>query len=269
LESGTINTNGQELYYEVHGDGPPLVLIMGIGLDSTLWGLRQLPAFSKAFQVIAFDNRDAGRSSQASAPYTIADMAEDTAGLLGGLGIDRTHMLGHSMGGMIAMEFALSHPERLDKLVLSGTTAGSGRAKFDPVSIMSFVAQHDSEGLTTAAQQLIWYFSTDFLRNHQAVEETLALFGSNPNPMTADGFERQAQAYASHDALDRIGEIGVPTLVLTGEQDRLVPPWLGREIADAIPGAEFHLVEGSGSSHAALLERPDDYNKVVVSFLSE
>jgi pimeloyl-ACP methyl ester carboxylesterase len=269
MKSGNISSNGQELYYEVHGEGMPLVLIMGIGADATMWGLHQIPAFSSEFQVIAFDNRDAGRSSKATASYTIADMADDVAGLLEGLEIDRAHLLGHSMGGMIAMEFALRHPERLDKLVLTGTAAGTGRAKFDTVSIMSFVKQHDAEGLTFAAQQLVWFFSADFLRNHQAVDDTLTLLGSNPNPVSPEAFERQANAYARHDALDRVGKIGAQTLVLTGEQDRLMPPWIGREIAEAIPGAKFHLVEGPGSSHAVLLERPDDYNNVILSFLKQ
>ena len=108
-QSGTVQANGQELYYELHGQGPPLVLVMGIGYDSSLWTLAQVPALSTQFQVILVDNRDAGRSSKASHPYTIADMADDLAGLLDALGIQRSHLLGLSMGGMIALEFALRH----------------------------------------------------------------------------------------------------------------------------------------------------------------
>jgi pimeloyl-ACP methyl ester carboxylesterase len=269
MNSGNINSNGQELYYEVHGEGMPLVLIMGIGFDATLWGLHQIPAFSTEFQVIAFDNRDSGRSSKATASYTIADMADDVAGLMDGLEIERAHLLGHSMGGMIAQEFALGHPERLDKLVLTGTEAGTGRAKFDPITIWSFVKQNDTEGLTFAAEQIVWLFSTDFLRNHDAVDDTLALLGSNPNPIAPKAYERQANAYINHDALDRVGKIEAQTLVLAGDRDRLIPPWIGRELAEAIPGAKFHLLEGPGSSHAVLLERPDDYNNVVLSFLRQ
>ena len=96
--SGTVRTNGQELYYEIHGDGPPLVLVMGIGYDSSLWTLQQVPELSTRFQVVLLDNRDAGRSSRADHPYTIADMADDVAGLLDALDIHRTHLLGLSMG---------------------------------------------------------------------------------------------------------------------------------------------------------------------------
>ena len=267
MKSGNIDSNGQKLYYEVHGEGMPLVLIMGIGYDATLWGLHQIPAFSSEFQVIAFDNRDVGRSSKSTGPYTIADMADDLAGLLDGLKVDRAHVLGISMGGMIAQEFALRHPKRLDKLVLTGTGAETGRAKFDPISVWSFVKQYDAEGLTFAAQQFLWLFSTDFVRNHQAVDETLALLGSNPNPVSPEAYERQAKAYVQHDALDRVGKIGAQTLVVTGERDRLTPPWIGRELADAIPGAKFQLVQGPGASHVLPLERPDDFNNIVLSFL--
>src|SRR4051795_13727744 len=99
--SGTVQANGQQLYYEIHGDGPPLVLLMGIGYDSSLWTLAQVPALSTQFQVVLMDNRDAGRSSRADRPYCIADMADDVAGLLDALGIQRSHLLGLSMGGLI------------------------------------------------------------------------------------------------------------------------------------------------------------------------
>src|SRR5215207_6359242 len=118
--SGTVRTNGQELFYEVHGDGPALVLLMGIGYDSSLWTLQQVPVLCSRFRVIILDNRDAGRSSRADHPYTIADMADDVAGLLDALGIPRTHLLGLSMGSMIGMAFALRHADRLDRLVLAG-----------------------------------------------------------------------------------------------------------------------------------------------------
>jgi pimeloyl-ACP methyl ester carboxylesterase len=172
MKSGKIDKNGQSLYYEVHGEGPPLILIMGIGYDATLWGLHQVPAFSKNNQVIVFDNRDVGRSSQASGPYTIADMADDIVTVLDGLKIDRANVLGISMGGMIAQEFALRHPDRLGKLVMTGTSADNAQAKFDPISVWDFVKSHDKEGLKFASQQFLWLFSDTFLRNPEAVDQT-------------------------------------------------------------------------------------------------
>jgi len=267
MKNGKLASNGQMLYWESHGEGAPLVLVMGIGYDATLWGLHQVPFFSEYFQTIVFDNRDVGRSSQATGAYTIADMADDVASLLNGLGIERAHLLGISMGGMIGQEFAIRHPNRLNKLVLTGTGAATARAKFDPISIWSFVKAHDSEGLAFAAQQFLWLFSESFRRNHETVDQTLQMLASNPNPISAEAYQRQAEAYIKHDALDRLGQVTAPTLVIAGEQDRLTPPWICREVADAIPSARYLLIEGDGSSHVLPLERPDDFNGAALSFL--
>jgi pimeloyl-ACP methyl ester carboxylesterase len=267
--SGTISSNGQQLYYEVHGEGEPLVLVMGIGYDSSLWNLQQVSALSKRFQVVIFDNRDAGRSSRAVHQYTIADMADDVAGLLDGLKIPRAHVLGLSMGGMIGQEFALRHPDRLDRLVLSGTGGAPSRSAFDPIRIWSWVKAHDASGETFAAQQFVWLFSTPFLRNLAAVEQTLALLASNPNPVTADAYARQAAAYLQHDVLERLSGIRAPTLVVGGEQDLLTPPWIVEEVARAIPGAQLRLFRGDGASHLLPLERAADFNQLVTDFLTD
>lgn len=267
--SGTISSNGQQLYYEMHGDGEPLVLVMGIGYDSSLWKLQQVPALSKRFRVVIFDNRDAGRSSRAAHPYSIADMADDVAGLLDGLDIPHAHLLGLSMGGMIAQEFALRHADRLDRLVLSGVGAAPARSAFDPIRIWSWARSHDDSGEAFVAQQFVWLFSSSFLRNDAAVKQTLALLASNPTPMTRDAYTRQAMAYLQHDALDRLGGIQVPTLVVGGEQDLLTPPWILQEVATAIPGAELRILRGHGSSHLLPLERPAEFNQLVTDFLTQ
>ena len=267
--AGTVPANGQELYYEVHGDGPPLVLVMGIGYDCSLWTLAQVPALSTQFQVLIFDNRDAGRSSQARHPYTIADMADDLAGLLDALAIQRSHLLGLSMGGMIAQEFALRHADRVDRLVISGSGAAPARSAVDPIRIWSWVKAHDASGEVFGGQQLASLFSTAFLRNRESVEGTAALLASNPYPMSPEAYGRQADAYLRFDALDRLSAITAPTLVVVGEQDLLTPPWVAREVADAIPGARFEVIRGDGSSHVVPIERPDEFNRLVSSFLLE
>jgi pimeloyl-ACP methyl ester carboxylesterase len=266
--SGTVHTNGQELFYEIHGDGPPLVLVMGIGYDSSLWTLQQVPVLSTQFRVVLLDNRDAGRSSRAGHPYTIADMADDVAGLLDALDIHRTHLLGLSMGSMIGIEFALRHANRLERLVLAGPCAAPVRSAVDPISIWNWVKANDPSGQVFGAQQLIWLFSSEFLRNRQAVQETLALLASNPNPVEPEAYDRQAHAYLHFDALDRLGAIEAPTLVIVGEQDLLTPPWVAREVASGIPGARLEILTGDGSSHVVPLERPDDFNQRVMSFLA-
>lgn len=267
--SGAAGANGQEIYYEIHGAGPPLVLVMGIGYDSSLWTLEQVPALSTRFTVVLLDNRDAGRSSRADHPYTIADMADDVAGLLDAIGVRRTHLLGLSMGSMIGIEFAQRHAERLDRLVLAGPAAAPARSAIDPISIWSWVKTNDSSGEVFGAQQFTWLFSSAFLRNEQAVQETASLLASNPNPLGPEAYERQAGAYLEFDAADRLDRVTAPTLVIVGEQDLLTPPWVAREVADGIPGARFQMVTGDGSSHVLPLERPEDFNQLVMDFLTE
>jgi pimeloyl-ACP methyl ester carboxylesterase len=241
---------------------------MGIGYDSSLWTLAQVPALSTQFQVIMVDNRDAGRSSTASQPYSVADMADDLAGLLDSLEILRSHLLGLSMGGMIALEFALRHPDRLDRLILTGTGAAPARSAVDPIQIWTWVKANDATGKVFGGQQFASLFSTAFLRNHQAVRDTAELLASNPYPMSPEAYGRQADAYRHFDALDRLPGITAPTLVVVGEQDLLTPPWIAREVAEAIAGARFQVIRGNGSSHLLPIERPEDFNRLVMNFLS-
>jgi pimeloyl-ACP methyl ester carboxylesterase len=240
---------------------------MGIGYDATLWTLAQVPGLSRTFQVVIFDNRDAGRSSTATAPYTIADMADDVAALMGALDIERAHLLGLSMGGMIAQQFALRHADRLHRLVLSGCGAAPARVAFDPIRTWNWVKATDKTGEVFACQQFTWLFSNAFLRNQEAVQQTLNLLTSNPHPVGPEAYSRQAQAYLQYDALDRLPELKSPTLVIAGEQDLLTPPWICREVADRIPGSQFTIITGEGSSHVVPIERPDEFNRLVTTFL--
>jgi pimeloyl-ACP methyl ester carboxylesterase len=267
-KAGTVRANGQELYYEVHGKGQPLLLVMGIGYDSTLWTLAQVPALCQTFQVIIFDNRDAGRSSQATSGYTIADMADDMAGLMDALDIRKAHVCGLSMGAMIAMEFALRHPGRLDRMILTGATGAPARAAFHPIMTWNWVKTHDSSGGVFAGQQFTWLFSTAFLRNRDAVQQTIGMLSSNPNPVGPQAYDRQAQALLRFDVLERLAAVKAPTLCIVGEQDLLTPVHEGREVADKIPGARFEVIKGEGSSHVVPIERPNEFNDLVRDFLS-
>lgn len=267
MEKGIAHCNGQDIYWESHGSGDPLILVMGIGYDSSLWA-NQVTEFSKYYRTIIFDNRDVGKSSQALASYTISDMADDLAGLMQELAIDKAHLLGLSMGGMICQDFAIRYANRVNSLVLTGTGAAISRSKFDPISVWNFVKAHDNEGLTFAAQQFVWLFSEDFKRNHEAVDQTLQMLASNPNPVSAEAYNRQSEAYTSFDVLDHLEQVKAKTIVISGEQDRLTPPWICREVADAIPNAKFKLLTGPGTSHVLPLEKPNEFNKIVLSFLN-
>jgi 3-oxoadipate enol-lactonase len=265
--SGSVRTNGQELYFELHGEGDPVVLIMGIGYDSSLWLLHQVPALARRFKVLIFDNRDAGRSGRAIRPYTIADMADDVAGLLDALEIPRAHVVGLSMGALIAQQFALRHGSRLIRLVLSGPDLAPARQVFHPITVWSWVKANDTSGATFGTQQFAWLFSTTFLRDRAAVQQTFEFLSSNPNPVVPEAYARQAHAYLDYDPTGSLAGIQAPTLVIVGEQDLLTPPWIAREVAAAIPGAQLEIIAGDGASHVVPLERPDEFNRLVTRFL--
>lgn len=266
--TGTARANGQEIYYEVHGEGDPLVLVMGIGYDSSLWSLHQVPALSRRFQVIVLDNRDVGRSTKATGEYAIEDMADDVAGLLDALGIQRAHVLGLSMGALIAQEFAVRHPGRLNRLVLCGPDAAPARDVFHPIAVWQAVKESDRSGSVFVAQQFTWLFSAAFRRNATAVRQTIEFLSSNPNPVGAAAYSRQALAYLKYDPALRPGGIAAPTLVVVGEQDLLTPPWIARDVAASIPGAQLEIIRGDGASHVVPLERPEEFNRLVVEFLT-
>src|SRR5918999_3979648 len=120
-----MQANGQDLYYEVHGEGEPLLCVMGLAADTLTW-LPQLPAFSKRHRTVIFDNRDVGQSSMADGPYEIRDMAQDALALADGLELDEFHLLGVSMGGAIAQEMTLAAPQRVKTLTLALSFAGAG-----------------------------------------------------------------------------------------------------------------------------------------------
>ena len=266
--AGMVALNGQKLHYEVHGTGEPLVLIMGIGYDSSLWTLHQVAALARHFKVVIFDNRDVGRSAPAADFYTIADMADDVAGLLRALNIPHAHVLGLSMGALIAQELAVRHAGLVDRLILTGADFAPARRLCHPIAVWNWTKANDANGAIFGAEQFAWLFSTSFLRNRAAVEQTVSFLSSNPNPILPDAYARQARAYLEYDSGDRLAEIDAATLVMVGEQDLLTPPWVAREVAAAIPGARFHMIEGDGAAHALPLERPAEFNEIVIRFLT-
>ena len=264
MRNGHVDANGRSLYYEVHGDGEPLLLIMGLGQDLTAWAL-QVPAFAEHFRVVAFDNRDAGRSSRAEGPYTIADMARDTAGLMDALGIGRAHVLGASMGGAIAQELVLRWPERVGRLVLACTMGQFARFRVFPLEPAKFIKAHDPGNEIFLTEMLVWCMTHRFLTNAEAVDRMLAQLRAAPFPQPPEAFARQVDAARTFDALDRLGAVEAPTLVLVGDQDILTPPWAARELAEAIPGARLQVLEGA--AHGLFWESPGETNRAVIKFL--
>jgi pimeloyl-ACP methyl ester carboxylesterase len=259
--------NGIELYYEVHGAGEPLLLIAGLGFGAWSW-FRQLPDFSREFLTIAFDNRGAGLSEKPEGDYTIEMMAEDAAGLLRALNVERTHVLGHSMGGYIAQELALRHPDVVAKLVLVSTSFGGRNAVLMSAET---AAQMRSELEVTGEEKeralrrgLVLRFSERFLAEHpEIIEEFLARRKAHLPP--ADAWQRQFAACLRFETESRLSALRAPTLILTGSDDPIVPPENSFRLARAIAGA--HLVVFPGARHLVFIERAEDFNRLVIEFV--
>ena len=253
-----------DMFYVEAGGGEPVILIMGFGGDHTAWAF-QLRPFAERYRVIAFDNRGAGQTDQPDAPCTIALMADDTLGLLDRLGIERAHVVGLSMGGMIAQEIALRAPARVRSLQLHATLARPDaytRALLDVWRVQRVKLTLEERMRALA----LWLFApVTYAERPELVETVLRNAIENPHPQSLAGFLRQAEAVAGHDTLDRLGAIRCPTLVSVAEDDALVPPRFARELAQRIAGAELALVPGAG--HAYMWERPDAFNALCLEFL--
>lgn len=261
-----IRVSDIDMYYEVHGKGEPLLLIMGLGSDLTSWIL-QIPDFSKKYQVIAFDNRGVGRTDAPDMPYSIAMMADDTIGLLDALGIERAHILGLSMGGMIAQELALKYPRRVKRLVLAATAAGPYAWGMHLLGSMLRLAQEGVAPETLTSLRVSWLFTDKFFENPALVRTVIDTMLANPHPQPVHAYARQFAAANEHDTRRRIGQITAPTLVIVGRKDILLPVKMSEELAAGIPSSELVVLEGGG--HGFLVEIAGKFNQAVMDFLAK
>ncbi len=260
-----VELRGLKFYYERAGSGRPLVMIMGLGAHADWWEPEAKEALARDFRILVFDNRDAGRSSQAAGPYTIRDLADDTVALMDHVGIGRAHVVGASMGGMVAQEVALGYPERVDHLILACTTPGQGGVPPMPQAMAGLTADRS----TLTPQQMVelllavLYSPGWVARNKDRLPGVMARLGSYP--ISPAGYMRQLMAIGQFDTLARLGEIKAPTLVLHGTADPLVPVENARILASRIPGARLELFEGS--AHGFLSEQPERFMELVRGFL--
>jgi pimeloyl-ACP methyl ester carboxylesterase len=255
--------NGQRLYYEVHGEGEPLLCIHGLSA-STLGWLPQIPIWSQAYKTVVFDNRDVGQSSRATAAYDVGDMTADALALADALGLDEFHLLGYSMGGAIAQTLALTAPERVRTLTLCVTFGGGGawgrtqgRLWSTRVDAMSREDRID--------ELMLLCFSEAFYENPEMVAFVRQALLAGPEQET-DAFVRQLLATARHELRDRLGELDLPVHVIGAEHDVLVPVWKSRELARLIPGARLTVLEAA--PHGANLELAEPFNAAVLDFLA-
>lgn len=252
--------NGIRLYYQVHGHGEPLVLIQGLGGGHEGWFF-QTRAFRKVFKVIIFDNRGIARTDRSPEPYTIETMAHDTIGLMDHLGIEKAHILGMSLGGVVAQEIAIKHPARVRKLVLVCTLAqeaGIPAALPEPSKALEGKKSADVYELMEAIVSLAFN-----KRLYRMI--TVPMWRRQVKRLGVDGYLDQMEALSGHSTLDRLHLIESPTLVMTGTEDRIVPPRSSDEIAARIPNAK--LLKVVGGSHAFFMEKRRRFNREILDFL--
>jgi 3-oxoadipate enol-lactonase len=260
-----IEANGRTLYYELHGEGEPLVCVMGLAADTFAWTL-QVPAFSARHRTLIFDNRDVGRSALAEGEYEVMDMAGDVFALADALGLAAFHLLGVSMGGAIAQEMALAAPERVRTLTLAATFAAGG-AYARELSEVWGARVHRLTREERVDELMLLCNSEEFFENADAVATLRGLMLENPHPQPPEAFARQLAASSRHDTRDRLGSLSMPVHVIGAEHDILVPVWKSREIASLIPGARLTVIEKA--PHGVNVEQAEEFNRAVLDFIAE
>jgi 3-oxoadipate enol-lactonase len=263
----TTRVGSHSVYYDDYGAGHPVLFMSGLAGTRLGWW-KQIEPFATKFRVVNLDNRDAGDSGLGTGPYTIADMSEDTAGVIENLNLGRAHVIGISMGGMIALELAIRHPERVDKLVLVATTAGGPTGVHAKPEIAALLIRAGEESLETRTRRT---FTAIAGEGHMAAHpEDLEQIVKNSlaKPMSLESYQRQLGACLDHwskGVADRLSQITAPTLVVHGDGDPLIPYPNGQSLAAHIAGAR--LITFPGVGHISMIESPERFNREVIQFL--
>lgn len=258
---------GARLHYRRIGAGEPLLLAMGTAASLGMWKPVET-SLADRYDLVSFDYRGLGDSERGNGTINVATLAEDAHALLESLSIPRAHVLGWSLGSVVAQELALSHPEQVASLVLYGTW---GRPDGVMAALMTALKYPWETGdLATALATLGVVYSAEFLASDEFAEFLAWTAPLTPTtPEQIQTVAEQWEADINFDSLDRVATIAAPTLALTGEHDIITPPRHGRAVAERIPGATFELMTGTGASHGLMFERTEDFLRTVLSFLEQ
>lgn len=255
-----VQNERAELYWHAHGSGPAVLLIMGLSFTHEMW-FRIVPWLVDKYRVILFDNRGMGRSSVPSGPYSIRQMARDAAAVLRAAGTASAHIVGASMGGMIAQELALSQPAMVESLTLACTTHSGLFGRWPDFSKVPRRAGKTREERERAVIELLYADSTPL----HLIEEDIRIRASCR--WTSKGFLNQFAGILLWSAYLRLPRLRIPTLVVHGDQDRLVPIENGRTVARRIPGAQFELIPNAG--HVMTTDQPELCSEKLLRFLRD
>ena len=242
------------LYWESTGDGPPLLLVMGLGLSGGAWW-RTVATLSRQFRVITFDNRGVGRSRGLTPAYTTEALADDAAAVLDAVGVAAAHVYGLSLGGMVAQQLALRHPRRVRSLVLGATTPGGRRAHLADDEVLAFFSSRSKLSREEAMWASVAYNYGQRCRDEHAdriAEDIRRRLAYN---FDEAAYQAQLMAAALHNCTSRLGRIEVPALVIHGEDDRVVPVDNAHLIASRLRDGRLHLLPRTG--HLYTTETPE------------
>jgi pimeloyl-ACP methyl ester carboxylesterase len=260
-------SNGIELYYEIHGSGKPLVLISGLGYSLWQWH-KMVPFLAEYFQVITFDNRGVGQSDKPAGPYTSQMLAADTVGLLDALHIEKAIVMGHSMGGFIAQAMALDFQQRVEKLILCSTNFGGPHHVPVTPEAMKVLTDVSSDAVTRFKNGLVVSTAPGWAeRNPQMIQEWIEWRSANPiepgpyQAQLAIGLGLLPEAAAFEDQLPRLR---IPTLVLFGEHDKVVPPENATLLSKKIANSKVVILPEAG--HFFPMEIPEAAARAVIEF---
>jgi pimeloyl-ACP methyl ester carboxylesterase len=261
----TVTAGPVDLFYRSDGEGPPVLFIQGLGVDHRGWAAVTRP-LARRFRCISFDNRDVGRSALVDAPYGVVDMAADALGLLDALGLGRADIVGTSMGGVIAQEMAIRHPERVRRLVLVTTyTSGDprGTAIFQGQALLRRTLSREDYCRAT-----FWsvYSHQDYRREDGFIEQMIARTAGNDLWQSQDAYERHVRAVLNANTEGRLRQIAAPTLILAGAEDILTPMRFSSVLARDIPDNRLEVVEGAG--HGMIWSHPEAVVDHVTNFLT-
>lgn len=261
----TVDVNGIDIYYEKKGSGPYLILIEGLGVETWLYE-ENIPILSKNFTTIVYDNRGVGHSSVPVGPYTIDMMMDDLNGLMDILGIEKASFIGASMGGFMAMEMAIRHPEKVEKLVLLSTTAGGKEhVSMSMKTLMKLLKAPEGAPRDVIRDRLTMAFTDRFMKDTERVEHLIDLRLQNPQQKA--GYDAQAAIGPKFDASDKIHTITAPTFIGHGREDILVPVVNAENMHKKIPNSTIKIYEGL--EHQFFVEDYETFNKDIIEFLTK
>ena len=263
-----IHANEIDMYYEIHGSGSPLVLIAGLGYNSWMWH-KMVPGLAQHFQVITFDNRGVGETDKPAGPYTAQLLADDTAALMQALGIARAAILGHSMGGFIAQAFALNHPERVTKLILSATNFGGPRHIPVTPEALAVLTDTKSDPVERLRRGILISCTPGFGDAHPEIVNEWVNYRVQ-HPIDLAGYQAQLAIglglLAEEASFEKkLQNISALTLILFGADDKVVPPGNAELLAKEIPNNTIRILPNAG--HFYPFDAPDAVNAAIIEFL--